>query len=228
MKRIVEPELLDDLSPADIRAIQSRRDLRKLNFFMGSVGIVERMLSESFPDKPPKKIVDIGAGDGTFMLQLAKQFSNRWRKVEVILVDRQDTVSSGTKDEFSRLGWSVKIMSADVFEWLSGSENVDCILTNLFLHHFESGKLSELLKLASLKTKVFLACEPRRSFAGTIGTKLIWLIGCNFVTRHDAPVSVRAGFRENEISELWPRSGSWQIEEDRAGVFSHSFCAKKL
>ncbi|MEO5802350.1 MAG: class I SAM-dependent methyltransferase [Verrucomicrobiota bacterium] len=228
MKRIVKPELLDDLPPADSRAIQSRRDLQRLNFFMGSVGIVERKLDGIFPNEPPQKIVDIGAGDGTFMLQLAKRFSNRWRNVEVVLVDQQDIVSPDTKEKYSQLGWGAKIISADVFDWLSRCEDVDCILTNLFLHHFESEKLSRLLQLVSIKTKIFLACEPRRSFAGTIGTKLVWLIGCNSVTRHDAPVSVRAGFRDKEISELWPGNGNWEIEEGRAGVFSQAFVAARL
>jgi len=227
MKRIVEPELLDDLLPADSRAIQSRRDLQRLNFFMGSVGIVARKLERSF-DETPKKIVDLGAGGGTFMLQLAKRLANRWKNVEVVLVDRQALVSPGTKEEILQLGWRIQIISADVFDWISRCDTVDCIVTNLFLHHFEPEKLSELLRLASEKTKVFLACEPRRSFAGTIGAKFIWMIGCNEVTRHDAPVSVRAGFREKEISELWPRSGNWKIEEASAGFFSHTFCARKL
>ena len=34
MNRIVEPELLDTLSPADPRAIRSRRDLRRVNAWM--------------------------------------------------------------------------------------------------------------------------------------------------------------------------------------------------
>jgi hypothetical protein len=34
--------------------------------------------------------------------------------------------------------------------------------------------------------------------------KLLWLIGCNAVTRHDAAVSMRAGFIRQELSALWP------------------------
>jgi hypothetical protein len=48
------------------------------------------------------------------------------------------------------------------------------------------------------------------------------------VTRHDARASVCAGFRNKEISELWPQDGNWEIAEGRAGAFSHTFCSRKL
>lgn len=228
IKRIVEPELLDELPPADPRAIQSRRDLRRVNFFMGNVGIIERLLRQNFPDQPPNRIVELGAGDGTFMLQVARRFAPRWKNIEVILIDQQNLVEPATIQQLKQLDWSPKIVCADAFDWLAQDERADCILANLFLHHFHSEKLAELLRLASLKTKAFLACEPRRSAFAIVGTKLLRLIGCNEVTRHDALVSVRAGFRENEISTFFcPQDQNWKIAEDRAGLFSHSFSATK-
>ena len=53
--------------------------------------------------------------------------------------------------------------------------------------------------------------------------KLVGLIGCNSVTRHDAVVSVRAGFTNRELSDLWPTQGAWLLQEQRAGLFSHLF-----
>jgi len=52
------------------------------------------------------------------------------------------------------------------------------------------------------------------------------LMGCNAVTRHDARVSVRAGFRDDELSRLWP-SGGWTLEERGAPPFSHLFVARR-
>jgi hypothetical protein len=47
------------------------------------------------------------------------------------------------------------------------------------------------------------------------------------VTRHDALISVRAGFQGTEISELWPRAEALELEENNAGIFSHRFMAKQ-
>lgn len=228
MKRVVEPELLDELPRTDPRAIHSRRDLQRINFFMGNVGIVERMLRKSFPNQPPKRIVELGAGDGIFMLQLARRLSRHWPNVEIILVDQQELVAGETVENFQQLGWRVKIISADVFDWLARGERADCMMANLFLHHFKDGKLTELLRLAAEKTDAFVACEPRRSSSGIFGTSLLWMIGCNDVTRHDAAVSVRAGFCVGEISKLWPRNDIWTIKESQSGLFGHTFAAVAL
>ncbi len=228
MKRIVERELLDELPPTDPRAIQSRRDLRRVNVFMGNVPAMAEMLRETFPDEPPRRLVELGAGDGTFMLHVARRLSSRWKNVEVILVDRQNLVSAKTKEDFQQLGWRAEVVCADIFDWLSSGESAGGMIANLFLHHFESEKLALLLRLASTRRKTFLACEPRRSPLGIIGTKFLRLIGCNDVTRHDALVSVRAGFRGKEISQLWPQSKSWKIAERERGLFSHTFRAARL
>lgn len=226
MKRVVEPEWLDELPANDPRAVASRRDLRNLNFFMGNVGIIERTLIQSF-SQPPQRIVELGAGDGTFALQLARRLSRRWPHLEMVLIDQQRLVSAETENAFQKLGWKPHVVCADIFEWLPHCGSADGMFANLFLHHFEREKLSVLLGQAAAKTNVFVACEPRRSALGIFGTKLIWALGCNDVTRHDAPASVRAGFRGVELSELWPRTGAWEIDERRTGVFSHRFSAKR-
>ncbi len=46
MNRIVKPELLDELPPADPRAVRSRRDLRRVNAWMRNHAIMARALAE--------------------------------------------------------------------------------------------------------------------------------------------------------------------------------------
>jgi hypothetical protein len=48
------------------------------------------------------------------------------------------------------------------------------------------------------------------------------------VTRHDAVVSIRAGFAGREICELWPDRKSWDLTEQNAGLFSHLFIARRI
>lgn len=225
--RVVEPELLDELAKENPRAIHSRRDLQRINFFMGNVTLAEGNLRNLFPENAPKRIVELGAGDGTFALALARRFSSEWKNVNVILVDRQDLVSNQTREKLLESGWIPEAVSANVFEWLPDCGPADCIFANLFLHHFDGEKLSRLFRLASTRTERFFACEPRRSRSGIFGTKLLWLIGCNDVTRHDALASVRAGFSENELSALWPDAENWRIMEKEQGLFSHSFVAER-
>jgi hypothetical protein len=147
---------------------------------------------------------------------------------QVTLLDRQSLVSAETRAAFAALNWTVACVAADVFAWLAETAPpVDVILANLFLHHFPDGQLELLLGLAAARTDLFIACEPRRSPVPLIASRLLWLMGCNAITRHDAPASVRAGFYGHELSELWPQESGWQSSEEAAGWFSHFFIAKR-
>ena len=228
MKRTVEPEWLDELPVSDPGAVRSRLDLRRVNFFMGNVGIMADGFRRVFPGEFPERIVELGAGDGTFALRLATRLAAGAGNRELILVDRQKLVSPEIQESFLQTGWRAKVVPADVFDFLSNTEEADCIFANLFLHHFDRDKLSLLLRLVAGKTRAFIACEPHRSQVGILGTRLLGLIGCNAVTRHDATISVRAGFRGRELSALLPNPGKWKIDERRSGLFSHTFVAVRL
>lgn len=230
LKRLVEPELLDELSPDDPRARRSRQDLRRLNALMGNAGIVARAVARAAGSAGIKRIVEIGAGDGGFSLSVARRLALRFPGVSVALVDRQDIVSEETQRRFRELGWNCQVAQADVFDWLNRSDRQsgDFIVANLFLHHFSEVRLRKLLSLVAEGAKCLTACEPRRSRLVFASSRSLGLIGCNAVTRHDAVTSVRAGFQGKELSHLWTSDGDWFLEEREAGLFSHLFEARRV
>ncbi len=71
-----------------------------------------------------------------------------------------------------------------------------------------------------------MATEPLRSSASLLASRLVGAMGANDVTRHDAPASVRAGFRGRELGALWaPRCGAVLVETKRM-PFTHAFAAR--
>jgi hypothetical protein len=229
MKREVKPELLDELPASDGGAIQSRRDLQKVNALMRHARIIAGVVAGAFRDRPLRTIVELGAGDGTLLLQLAKRLTPRWKEVRVVLVDRLPLVSPQTESEFEELSWRVEFVDLDVFDWLQRPhpEQNDVTMANLFLHHFQACDLRRLLRHAADQTDLFLACEPRRTNFALGATGLLSLIGCNGVTIHDGRISVRAGFAEKELSALWPADNGWRLMERQAGWFTHCFVAQR-
>jgi hypothetical protein len=99
------------------------------------------------------------------------------------------------------------------------------VVTNLFLHQFREEQLAEMLRLAARSARLVIALEPRRSWFPKLCGRLLWVIGCGPVTRHDARISIRAGFLGRELSALWPDQKSWTLIEKPAGLFSHLFVA---
>ena len=223
LERAVAPEWLDDLPPADRRARRSRRDLRLLNRIMGHAVIIRRALRGQLR-KAHASFVEIGAGDGELLLRVVGLGGGN----EVVLVDRQQTVPAETVAAYRDRGFTPRTVVADVFEWLrQETHTFDAVVANLFLHHFEDHALADLLALVARRTNLFVACEPRRAGLALAGSRMLGLLGCNDVTRHDAVISVRAGFRAAELSALWPADNGWTLSERRGGLFSHLFVARR-
>jgi hypothetical protein len=124
------------------------------------------------------------------------------------------------------LGWEAQPLVTDVFDWSPADGEI--VIANLFLHHFEAAQLVSLLQRIASRSSVFIAIEPRRASWPSFCSRLLWAIGCNDVTRHDAVVSVRAGFCGGELSSLWPDKTSWQLTEQSTGMFSHLLVARKI
>lgn len=227
IERVVEPEWLDELPADDPRARRSRRDLERVNALMANAGIVAAQLKAALPEGFGR-VAEIGAGDGGFALRLANASARPPAGATFTLLDRQAIVAPATREALHGRGWAAQAIQADVFEWLRdpATPPFDAIVANLFLHHFAPGPLREMLVLISRKTRCFVACEPHRSAFALLGSRLLGLVGCNDVTRHDAVVSVRAGFRERELTSLWPGDG-WSLEEGARGLFSHCFVARR-
>jgi phospholipid N-methyltransferase len=227
--RSVEPELLDQMSAADRRAIRARRDLKRLNAVILQSGIMAGLLAEHWGHGQPRTILDLGAGDGTFMLSVARRLAARWPGVTVTLLDRQSIVSQETRDAFVALSWKVETVAADVLEHLGEikSPGVDVITANLFLHHFQQDQLANLLALAAQSARLVVACEPRRNKFALRASRLLWAIGCNEVSLHDAIVSVRAGFCGKELTALWPSQDRFDLQEYAARLFTHCFVARR-
>lgn len=223
--RSVQPEILDQLAEDDPRAVRSRADLRRINRIMGTRSIMLRALRDSVV---PRRIVELGAGDGTLMLELAKRMVNDWPPVHLTLLDRQSLIAPGTIGAFHALGWHLDIVNLDVLDWISEPEpgRYDLITANLFLHHFDDAQLALLMPALADRTNAFFASEPRRGHLPFVGSHLLGLVGANAVTRQDARLSVRAGFAGDDLTALWPQDQSaWRLQEYAAGLFSHCFLA---
>jgi SAM-dependent methyltransferase len=224
--RRVEAETLDHLSEDDPQAIRSRRDLQRVNRIMGNLPILDSLLRASLL-RAPSRIVELGAGDGTLLLRLAKRRAREWPGVTLTLVDQQDLMSAQTRAAFADAGWTARAAVMDVFDWLDREDHprYDAVVANLFVHHFEGDALSRLFRGIARIADCFVACEPRRARIALLGSHLIGAIGANGVTRRDAVLSVRAGFRDRELSACWPQNDEWQLSEMDARLFSHTFAA---
>ncbi len=229
MERIVLPELLDALPARDESALRSRRDIRRLNGLMGHPRLMARALEKSLRNNTSKRIVELGAGDGHFLLAVAERMRGPLSDVEAALVDRLDVLDPQMPARFNALGWRIRPEISGAMEWLrqAAPNSTEVIISNLFFHQFGDDELAEMFHLAMRASHTVIALEPRRGWLPDFLGRFLWVAGCGSVTRYDGRVSIRAGFAGRELSVLWPDAKNWELTEGPVGLFTHRFLARR-
>ena len=243
-QRIVGAEVLDALDRDDPIAQRARRDLQRVHRAMATRSVLAPAVRALRPAPHgggrALQILELGAGDGSLLLGVARALGPRIAPVALTLLDRHDLLSQSTVQAFATVGWQARAQVCDVFDWVRGEEKRsfrgtepnptwDLVCANLFLHHFDAEPLARILRAVRNCAHSVFAVEPRRSWLALAGSHLIGAIGASAVTRGDAILSVRAGFRASEITQLWSAPpGAWELRECPAGLFSHCFQARRV
>ena len=178
MPRILRPELLDSLPPDSPEAAASRRDLVRLNRFMGNPDWFVRTLPPLA--RPGERALELGAGDGSLALALAGAG---------LPADALDRIPAPPAWPASAR-WHVADLRA-----FAGWDAYPLVLGNLILHHFDDAALAALGTELDRHARVLVFNEPVRHWR----CRLLWAVGSRLhraspVTRHDGRVSIAAGF----------------------------------
>ncbi len=192
-ERVVCPEILDGLPADDPAARRSRRDLRRINAMMGNFRWVERQAGRLAPGGA---LVEIGAGEGILSARLAAKFPGK----NITAVDLAPGPAGLAGVEWRR---------GDLFKILP-EVRADVVFGVMIVHHFSDAQLADLGRVL-LQFQTVCFCEPLRAALPQVWGGLMWAF-VGSVTRHDLPVSVRAGFRPGELAWLLGLE-KWRIEE---------------
>jgi hypothetical protein len=206
VQRLLRPELLDALPPDSPEALRSRRDLARLNRVMGNHAWFLRRVPALARDGG--RALELGAGDGALALALGE---------------------AGTPtDALDRFpapdGWpaGARWHQADLRTYAGWADHA-LVVGNLILHHLDADELAALGERLDRHARALVFNEPRRS----PGCLALWLIGAPLggagrVTRHDGRVSIRAGFRGEELPRalgLSRERWEWRIETTFLGAY---------
>ena len=229
--RASSPSCSTSFPPNDPRALRSRRDLRRVNRIMG---LARDLAASARHGRGRVAAAPRRARCGRRHLDAASgaRRARRWpgRRSRCSTCSRVVDAHDARRDYGSSVG-TVEVVAADVFDWLEHSPpgRDAVVFANLFVHHFDRRALRDCSRALRRIAPAFVCCEPRRSRAvALVGSHLLGLIGCNDVTRHDAVISVHAGFRERELTAAWPSAaGRWHLAETPAGAVQSLFVARR-
>ena len=129
LPRTVAAETLDALAADDPAARRSRRDLRRVHHAMGTRSIMLRAwpkLTAAHRGAAPLRVLELGAGDGSLMLGVARALALApgAPPVELTLLDRLALVEPATIARYAQAGWRATAMVADVLDWAAAATAV--------------------------------------------------------------------------------------------------------
>jgi hypothetical protein len=195
-QRELQPELLDTLDPDDPAARHNRRDLRITNFITGTHRWLRRELTRHASIAEP--VLEIGAGTGELGRALQRTG---------LAVDGLDLWARPQDWPAERKWHRADLRSFD------GYARYPVICGNLIFHQFSADDLAGLGAQLRKHSRLIVACEPaRRRISQVLYRALGPLFGANYVSLHDAHVSIAAGFRDDELPlALGLDAATWDI-----------------
>ncbi|MEQ1747979.1 MAG: hypothetical protein ABL974_01045 [Prosthecobacter sp.] len=214
-QRIIQPELLDLLPQTDPDAVRAREEMCIVNAAMGNHGWIERVIRRH--GQRGWRVTELGAGDGALSRRLLA--SGLFREAELQALD----LAPHPADWPAACGWHCGDMLTTA---LPESE---IVVANLFLHHFTAMQLRELgSRIAAPATRLLVAAEPARLWIYTVLGRLLCAVAeLNHVQRHDMQVSIRAGFRGDELRAALGLGDEWCVKVQMHLLGGYRFIAER-
>ena len=152
--RKVSNELLDHLDAEDPEAIRSRKDLHKINLFMGNMRWIKKQIEQlTKRSESSLNVIEVGAGDGQFLESLIQN-----KNLNLTGIDIQPRPKSISNE----VDW----IQENVLEMETvPQKNSDpvAVICNLILHHFSDDQLFKLGQTLSNADHVIIN-EPSRRY----------------------------------------------------------------
>jgi hypothetical protein len=200
INRVVLAEKLDGLPVDDPGAVANRRELRWFNSYLGThTWFRQTVLPEL---NRGDRVLEIGAGEGHLVSHLAACADDR---------DIAPTAWAALDAKPVFKGHSaVEFVAEDLLQF-DGYPDTPVIFGNMILHQFEAEALACLGRLWRDHARLLVFQEPARSRLHHALCSIATL-PMSHVSRHDAGVSIRAGFRSSELPDaLGLHRNDWDL-----------------
>jgi SAM-dependent methyltransferase len=202
----------------------SLRYLRWINRRLGGASAAIAALEHSARDWPNNRAIrmlDVGTGSADIPLAIADWAKRRGRRVNITAIDAHPVTVELARQFIGRRD-DIAIMHADALSLTDIFEpgEFDFAHAGLFLHHLDDVQVITVLRMMDrLTTRGLIWNDLLRGWIAKIGVRLATLgPSVPNMVKHDALVSVDAGFTRREALDLARRAG-WTNMGYRSRLF---------
>ncbi len=205
--RRLSDEYLDQASCGGISLERELGYLRAINRLLSGTSLSRRAVRAAMRSTPStrRSLLDIGTGSGDIARALAVSAG---LSLEVTGLDRRAEMVAEARAR-TPAGVPVRFVEGDVFRLVDafGERAFDFTHASLTLHHFPDGAVVEALRsMARVSRRAVIWNDLTRGPVQLAAVRVATLAATTS-TRHDARVSVEAGFTRAEIDDLAGRAG---------------------
>jgi SAM-dependent methyltransferase len=196
-------ELMDDLSIGGHELLEALVQLRWINRLLGSgwptlEGVAHLWRQAGRPSR--LMLLDVGAGSGDVNRLLLRWA--RWRQIDmqITLLDIHPQTCE-VAAHYYRDEPRIQVQQGDLLE--VPLQCADIVTASLFVHHFPSAQMPDVLRAMARAARLGVVINDlhRHWLAWASIRVLTGLISRNRMIRHDAPMSVRRGFRATDFAQ---------------------------
>jgi 2-polyprenyl-3-methyl-5-hydroxy-6-metoxy-1,4-benzoquinol methylase len=200
--RSFDAEIMDDLNLPVSEITPVLEGLGKVNsWFGGHKEVVEAL--KKFPVKDGYIISDWGCGGGDTLIAIA-HWAGRWQmNLKLTGIDAAPAAINYARNAskgFENIGY----VQADVINDTALLGNHDVIISSLFTHHFDDNDWVTMIKnmQASAKKGIIITDLHRHRILYYAVIFITHVLTRNKMVRYDGPLSVRRGFKKQELLTL--------------------------
>lgn len=230
LQRQITPEWMDDpaVDPAELKAALAF--IRMINLRLGGVKALTNHLenwSRNWPKGREVTILDIATGLADIPVGVVRWARERGHSVRITAVDIHETTLESAREHVQReLGADapIELVQADAKELVDryGPLSFDYVHAGMFLHHLTEIEILTVLRIMErVALRGLVWNDLVRSRVAMAG---IWALtlGQSDMIKHDARVSVRAGFTKKEVKD-YARRTSLGYCRYRSNFFTQRF-----
>lgn len=204
-----EKEHLDnnDITTKDLYLNLAELDVinKQLGGYNASLKGLEDILKEN---RTVNTILDIGFGGGDSIKQLSKFSLKKDIKLFFYGVDLKSDCVKYAEENLYLIN-NKKLICSD-YRNISADllKQIDVIHCSLFLHHLTDEEIVSLFKFSKSNQCIILANDLHRHWLAYYSIKLLTaLFSKSWLVKNDAAISVKRGFKKNELISLLKEAG---------------------
>jgi len=224
MPRVLVGELMDrpDADPAELK--NALAYIRFVNRYLGGSEGLLRHLREWQPALPQSfTLLDIGTGTADIPRAAHAWAASRRLTLHSTALDLHQTTLDFARQHIADTP-NITLLEADALTLgtLFPPRSFDIVHMGMFLHHLTDADVLTVLRQAHALARIGVVWNDLRRSSLSKAVLQLFLIGQSHMVRHDATVSIDAGFTKPETRAL-ARAAGWSDPRYRLGPLFYRF-----